>query len=371
VRRLTVVQLVPRLDAGGAERATLEIGAALVRAGHRSVVVSGGGRLVERLVDAGSEHVELDIGRKSLATLLQVFALRRLFRMITPDIVHARSRLPAWVGWWAQQGLPRRPHFVTTVHGRNSPGRYSAIMTRGERVICVSPSVRDYVREHYPLVPEARIQVIPRGVDAAAFPFGHVPDPAWREAFARDFPAFVGLPLVVLPARGTRLKGHRDALDAIAALERRHGMRAALLLAGARETGREHYVAELERHAASLGIAARVAIVPPRDDVRDLYASAVCVLQLSTQAETFGRTVVEALSLGVPVVGYAHGGVGELLAELHPAGAVPVGDVDAVAACIAALIAARPTMTPLASYRLDEMQRRTLAVYESLALERR
>ena len=140
------MQLLPALNAGGVERSTLEIGAALVAAGHRSVVVSAGGRQVEQLLAQGSEHVALDIGRKSVFALRHVGALRRLFADLKPDIVHARSRLPAWLAWRALRKPPAsKTHFVTTVHGLNSPGWYSAIMTRGERVICVSNTVRDHV----------------------------------------------------------------------------------------------------------------------------------------------------------------------------------------------------------------------------------
>lgn len=108
MHRLTVVQLLPALQSGGVERSTLEIAAALVRAGHRAVVVSAGGRLVQPLLEVGAEHLTLDIGRKSLLTLRHVVGLRRLFTELGADIVHARSRLPAWLGWYALRGC-RRP----------------------------------------------------------------------------------------------------------------------------------------------------------------------------------------------------------------------------------------------------------------------
>lgn len=177
MRRLTVVQLLPALHSGGVERSTLEIAAALVAAGHRALVVSAGGRLVQPLLDSGAEHLTLDIGRKSLLTLRHLPTLRRLFAEVGADIVHARSRLPAWLGLYAIRALPaaQRPHWVTTVHGLNSPSRYSAVMTSGERVICVSNTVRDYVQRHYPTVPEQALQVIPRGVDVAQFRAWRVP----------------------------------------------------------------------------------------------------------------------------------------------------------------------------------------------------
>jgi glycosyltransferase involved in cell wall biosynthesis len=366
--RLTVVQLVPALNAGGVERSTLEIAAALVAAGHRSIVVSAGGRLVERLTSHGSEHVTLDIGRKSLGTLRHIPALRQLFAELGPDIVHARSRLPAWIGWRALRGLPERarPHFVTTVHGLNSPGRYSAILTRGERVICVSGTLRDYVLRHYPGLDARRVEVIPRGIDPAEFPRDFRPDDAWRARFASEFPELQGGHLLTLSGRGTRLKGHADAVELLAALRAR-GVDARLLLLGAREDGRESYIAEIEALALARGVGAFVVATPPRSDVREMYAVSDLVLQLSTQPESFGRTVVEALALGRPVLGYAHGGVGELLGELYPDGRVAPGDRAQLVERAAALLHAPPPVAALATYRLADMQAATLRLYGEVA----
>lgn len=363
---LTVVQLIPALHSGGAERSALEIARALVQAGHRSVVISAGGRLVEQLKAEGSEHITLDIGRKSLSTLGHLGALRRLLREIKPDIVHARSRLPAWMGWWALKGMSPRPHFLTTVHGLNSPGRYSAILLRGERVVAVSQTLRDYVLSHYRWLEPGRVKVIPRGIDPQAFPYGHRPDDAWQKAFLAEFPALTGAPLLTLPGRGTRLKGHHDAIELLADLKRR-GIEARLLLLGVIEPGREAYVAELQELIRLRGVTSQVVLSPPRDDVRDIYAISALVLQLSNRPESFGRTVVEALSLCRPVLGYAHGGVGELLAELYPAGRVPPGDRERLVERAAELLRVAPPISPLQSYRLGDMQQATLALYDEIA----
>ncbi len=364
-RSLTVVQLIPALESGGAERSALEVARALVQAGHRSVVVSAGGRLVEQLKAEGSEHITLDIGTKSLRTLTRVGALRRALAEIRPDIVHARSRLPAWLGWWALKGLPQRPHFVTTVHGLNSPGRYSAILLRGERVIAVSQTMRDYVLSHYPWLEPSKVRVIPRGIDPQAFPYGHRPDDAWRKAFFEEFPALTGAPLLTLPGRGTRLKGHHDAIELVSELKRR-GIDARLLLLGVIEAGREHYVAELRELIRARGVESQVVLTPPRGDVRDVYAVSSLILQLSNKPESFGRTVVEALSLCRPVLGYAHGGVGELLAELYPAGRVPVGDRERLVERAAELLRVAPPIPMLQSYRLSDMQQATLSLYDEV-----
>ena len=364
-RRLTIVQLLPALEAGGAERSALEVARALVAAGHRSIVVSGGGRMVPRLLDQGSEHVAMPLGRKSLASLALVPGLRALLRRERADIVHARSRMPAWLGWLALRGLSPRPHFVTTAHGLNSPGRYSAIMARGERVICVSNTVRDHLLRNYPRTGPERLVVIPRGIDPDEWPFGYQPDNSWREWFFAEFPQLAGAQLMTLPGRGTRLKGHADAIELVAGLKER-GVPTRLLLLGARQVGREAYVAELERLAVDRGVAEHVAISAQRDDARDVFGASALVLQLSNKPESFGRTVIEALSLCRPVLGYDHGGVGELLADLYPAGRVPPGDHRRLVERAAELLRAAPPITPLSRYRLVDMQAATLALYEGL-----
>ncbi|MGI8561702.1 MAG: glycosyltransferase family 4 protein [Luteimonas sp.] len=367
----TVVQLLPALESGGVERSTIEIAEALLRAGHRAVVVSAGGRLLRDLEATGAEHVALDIGRKSLLTLRHVRALRALFQRERVDIVHARSRLSAWLGWRALRGLPaaRRPRFVTTVHGLNSPSRYSAIMARGERVVCVSETVRDYVLRHYPATDAAKLRVVPRGIDPAAFPLAPSPDTAARARVARLHPQLEGDgPLLLLPGRGTRLKGHADAIALLAVL-RADGMDARLWMPGARDPQRAAYVAELEAQARALGVAPQVAITPPTAAIAEAYAASDLVLQLSRKPESFGRTVIEALATGRPVLGWAHGGVGELLQALQPPGAVSPFDTGALQAAAHSILArpVRQTSTmraALGRYTLQAMQDATLAVYD-------
>lgn len=362
---MTVVQLIPALHSGGAERSALEVARALVQAGHRSVVISAGGRLAAQLLAEGSEHITLDLGRKSLGTLTRLGVLRRVLRELKPDIVHARSRLPAWMGWWALKGMAPRPHFITTVHGLNTPGNYSAILLRGERVIAVSQTVRDYVLSHYPWLEPGRVRVIPRGIDPSAFPYGHRPEDAWQKAFFAEFPALAGAPLLTLPGRGTRLKGHHDAIELLADLKRR-GIEARLLLLGVIEPGREDYVKELRELISMRGVTNQVVLTQPRNDICDIYAVSTLVLQLSNKPESFGRTVIEALSLCRPVLGYAHGGVGELLAELYPAGRVPPGDRERLVERAAELLRVAPPISPLQSYRLIDMQQATLALYDEV-----
>ncbi len=351
---LTVVQLLPRLDSGGVERGTLEVGDALTRRGHVSIVISGGGRLVRSLEGAGTEHITWPVGKKTLATLRYVIRLRQFLCERRVDVLHARSRVPAWVAWLAWRGLPpaTRPRFVTTVHGLYSVNAYSAIMTRGERVIAVSDTVRRYIVENYPRTDPDRISVIPRGVDETAFPYGYRPDPVIRHQLAGDR---VG-PLLTLPGRLTRLKGHLDFCELLRRLPHAVGV-----IVGDEDPRRRGYADELRRVAPS-----NVVFAGHRSDMRDVLATSTIVLSLSRQPESFGRTTLEALSLGVPVIGYDHGGVGELLAELCPAGRVPVGDLDRLTDCVRAFLAAPPVVPHPHRFTLRRMLEQELALYERL-----
>jgi len=368
MRRLTVVQLLPALDTGGVERSTLEIAEALVRAGHRAIVVSKGGRQLLQLQALGAQHIALDIGHKSPLVLRHVPALRQLFATSGADVVHARSRLPAWLGWYALRGMPvaRRPHFVTTAHGLNSPSRYSGIMARGERVVCVSETVREYLLRHYPKTDPAGLRVIPRGIDIAAFPRVAGVDADARAQLAARYPQLGGAdPLLLLPGRGTRLKGHADAIALLAAV-RRSGLDARLWMPGAVQDGRAGYVAELWQLAHAAGVQDAVAINEATAAMAQAYAACDLVLQLSRKPESFGRTLIEALAVGRPVLGWAHGGVGELLAELQPEGAVPPFDADALLRVALRLLAQPPAPPATMPYTLRAMQEATIDMYRGL-----
>ncbi|TVR65868.1 MAG: glycosyltransferase [Candidatus Competibacteraceae bacterium] len=365
--RLSVAQVLPALNGGGVERGTLEVARALVESGHRSVVISAGGRLVPELVRDGSEHLDWPLGIKSPLTLRWVRPLRRWLAGQRIDILHVRSRLPAWIGWLAWRGMDpaTRPRFVTTVHGLYSVSRYSAIMTRGERVIAVSETVREYLRRHYPRLPPERIQVIPRGVDPMEFPAGYRPPSAWLAEWHRQYPQLRAAPVLTLPGRLSRLKGHEDFIDLLARLRAR-GWPGYGLIVGGEEPRRRRYADQLRRLARTRGLEEKVLFVGHRADVREIYAISTLVLSLSIQPESFGRTVLEALSLGIPVVGYAHGGVGEILERIYPVGRVPVGDRETLTARVVDLLAAPPPVPMEPVFPLQHMLDETLALYESL-----
>ncbi|OYY94459.1 MAG: glycosyl transferase [Hydrogenophilales bacterium 28-61-23] len=368
-RRLTVVQVLPALESGGVERGTLEVGKYLVEHGHRSIVLSAGGRLVAQLEREGSEHLAWDVGRKSPFTLLRyVGRLRRFLRAEKVDILHVRSRMPAWVCYLAWHGMApsERPHLVSTVHGPYSVNRYSAVMSRGERVIAISDMIVDYIRAHYPQVAPEHIRLIPRGVDPAQFPHGYRPTPEWLARWQNDYPELAGRKLIVLPARLTRWKGQEDFIQLMAQLIAAghdvHG-----LIVGEAHPRRREFLDELKQQCRALGLEQRIAFTGHRGDLKDIMAVSDIVMSLSREPEAFGRVTLEALSLGKPVIAYDHGGVREQLAAILPEGAIPVGDIDAATEKAAAWLARPPEVPTHNPYTLERMLASTLDVYRELA----
>jgi glycosyltransferase involved in cell wall biosynthesis len=368
-KKLTVLQVLPALESGGVERGTLEVGKYLVEHGHRSIVMSAGGRLVEQLLREGSEHVAWDIGRKRLSTLRLVLRLRRFLVDNHVDILHVRSRMPGWVCYMAWKGMDpeNRPHFVTTVHGMYSVNPYSAIMTRGERVIAVSDTVRDYILREFPDTPPSHIQVIYRGVDGRSYPYGWKPEASWLQSFFSQFPQTVGKLLVTLPGRITRLKGHEDFIELIARLKHQnlpvHG-----LIVGGASSSKQRYLETLHQRVQSKGLENDISFTGQRDDLKHILAISNLVLSLSTQPESFGRTTLEALRLGVPTAGYDHGGVGEILRAIYPDGLLQRDDLNATAERVATLLQHPPSVPDKDFFPLRDMLAQTLVLYEQLAI---
>ncbi len=364
-RRLTVLQILPALDSGGVERGTMEIGRALVAAGHRSLVMSAGGRQVARLEAEGSVHLARDVRTKSLWTLRNLWPLRHLLASGGIDIVHARSRVPAWLAWLALQTLPRatRPRFVTTVHGPNSVNRYSAVMTYGERVIAVSQYIESYIRHHYAVDP-AGVRIIPRGVDPAEFPYGLEPDQAWLDGVFGQFPYLSGKRLLTIPGRITRLKGHVHFVDMLAALvsagEPVHG-----LMIGDIQAERAEYGEELRRRIQQAGLDAHITLTGHRSDLREWLAISDIVYTLSS-VEAFGRTTAESLALGRPTIGFRTGGTAEVLGTVYPEGLVEPGDVAGLVDTTRRFLRAAPSVPADQPFTLKRMTDATLAVYHEL-----
>ncbi len=213
-----------------------------------------------------------------------------------------------------------------------------------------------------------RIHLIPRGVDPEAFPCGYQAGPEWWRQWYATYPQLRGARVLTLPGRIARLKGHDDFIELIARL-RDQGCELYGLIVGGEDPRRRRYARDLRRAAADR-VGDRIIFTGHRSDIREVYAASDIILSLSKRPESFGRTVLEALSMGVPVIGYDHGGVGEVLEAMLPEGRVPLGDREALPARAAAMLKQAPQVRPNKSFLLSSMLEQTLAVYEKMAVTR-
>ena len=369
-----ILQVLPALDTGGVERGTVEMVQAIVRAGGNALVASAGGRLVAQLERAGGRHVTLALMTKDpVNILINAGRLRRLIVAERIDLVHARSRAPAWSAWLAAQRA--RVPFVTTwhgVYGENLPGKhaYNSVMARGDRVIAISRYVGARVAAGYGVGP-ARLRVIPRGVDTDLFDPGRVVgDGVHRLAQAWRVPT--GARIVMLPARLTRWKGAEILLDALARLGRAD---VTCVLVGS-DQGRAAYARALEKRASRLGLSARLRLAGHCDDMPAALMLADVVVNTSLKPEPFGRSVIEAQAMGRPVVAFDHGGAAETIRHGHTGFLVPPGDVASLAGAIAAALDLPPAerealgrqarAAVIESFTTAAMQQATLAVYREI-----
>lgn len=309
---MNVLQILPDLNAGGVERTVLETVEVLVANGHGAHVLSNGGRLVAELQAMGGLHYQADIGSKNILSVpWRIAGVRRLIAEQKIDIVHARSRAPAWPAMFAAQA--ERVSFVTTYHGiynaKSALKRgYNSIMAKGDIVIANSHFTSEHViREHG--TDPMKIVVIPRGVDMKVFDPLRIPKDqvsARREAWGVP----KGANLILLPGRLTRWKGQLVAVEAMSYLPKETH----LVLLGDPQ-GRDEYVAELRARAEHLNLADRVHIPGHDNDVAAAYLASDVVICPSTDPEAFGRTAAEAQAMGRPVIAADHGGAVEVVLD--------------------------------------------------------
>ena len=327
-----ILQVVPSLVTGGVERGAADVSAALVQAGWRSVVVSAGGPMVREIERAGAVHVALPMDsknplvvRRNIGRLVDLITLHRI------DLVHARSRAPAWSAWGAAQRTGRP--FVTTFHGVYNEANpvkhwYNSIMTRGARVIAISEFIGRHVAQRYG-VASNKIRVIHRGVDFAVFDPHNVSQPRIVQ-LAREWRLPDGVPIVILPGRLTRWKGQMVLIDALAQLDRRD---VCCLLVGA-DQGRVKYRKEIEQHVRRRGLEGVVRMVDHCRDMPAAYMLADVVVSASTDPEAFGRVVAEAQAMGRPVIAPSHGAAPEIVQPGETGWLVAPNDPKALAGAL-------------------------------------
>jgi glycosyltransferase involved in cell wall biosynthesis len=337
----TLLQVTPELETGGAEQTTLDVAAAVVRAGGRSLVASRGGRMSARLEASGAQLLSMPVNSKN--PLVIVDNARRLADVIRREkvsVVHARSRAPAISALWAARatGTP----FVTTYHGvynaRTGLKRfYNSVMTRGDLVIANSTYTHDQIVAKYAIDPK-RLVTISRGVDLERFDPAQVADnrvdllrSVWGVATDDGRMKFL------LGGRLTRWKGQGLLIEAAARLKAGGEDRFLILMAGD-DQGRASYRQELQRAIAAHGLGDNVKLVGHCRDMPAAYLAADIACAPSLDPEPFGRTAVEPQAMGRPVLAADHGAARETVIPAETGWLVAPGDAEAWAKALKAAI---------------------------------
>lgn len=371
----TVLQVLPRLVLGGVERGTVEVAAALIAAGHKAVVASEGGPMVRELEKIGATHITLPLASKNpLVMWRNIAKLETVIRHYKIDIVHARSRAPAWSAWRAAEQT--HTPFVTTFHntyGGTSGLKwlYNSVMAKGARVIAISNYVGEHAARVYG-VGEDRLRVIHRGVDISYFDPSKI-DANRQDALKHFWPWHEGRRTIVLPGRLTRWKGHAVLIEALA-LARQPNIQCFFV-----GSGDDAYRYELERLISQHHQHGVIHIVDNCNDMPAAYSLADVVISASTRPEGFGRVIIEAQAMGCPVIVTNHGGARETVEQGVNGWLVPPHDAQALATAITKALSVsqkeRTHMTEhaiahiLTHFTTSIMTDRTLAVYDEVSRE--
>lgn len=369
-----ILQIIPELGAGGAEQGCIDVAAEITRCGGKAIVISNGGYRLPELARAGATHIDMPVDSKNPYVMWKnIGRIRKIIKKNNVNIVHARSRAPAWSAWRACKGTTA--HFMTTCHAPyNISGEvkrlYNGSIAHGEIVIAISNFVADYLIKNYKISP-AKIRVIHRGIPLDRF---H-PTAVTAERMAnisRQWRIPDGMNIIMMPGRITRWKGHHVLIDAIEKLARKDVI---CVMIGS-DQGRNEYREELEQSIKSKNLGEYVRIVNQCHDMPAAYMLSTVVVSASTDPEGFGRVPVEAQAMGRPIIATDHGGAQETIVRGETGWLIPPNNSDYLAQAIGEAVDLEPlhratlatrSMAHIAeNFTKERMVSQTLDVYHEL-----
>lgn len=366
---MKVLQILPSLDVGGVERGVIDLVRALQKEGVESVVISSGGELVAELQKLGVPHYTLPVHKKSPFSLFLISRIAEVIEHEHIDIVHARSRMPAWPAWFAARrtGVP----FVTTCHGYYSNHFASRVMGWGKRVIVISQAIGRHMIDDFGVSPE-RIRLIHRGVDLSQFLFrDRSMDPPGGSP-SRPF-------RIVNIGRFSPIKGQVEFLHAVSILRRQIKF-VEVWLVGSEGRGKRKYTLLIEKTIRQLGLESCVHSLGTRRDIPELLAQSDLLVLSTLVPEAFGRVLIEAGAVGTPVVATRVGGILDVIDDGENGLLVPPGDRDLMAKAMSEILKNRERAGRFRSklrekiereFSLKQMVDQTLAVYREAASEKK
>lgn len=378
IKKPVIMQVIPELGPGGAEQGCIDMTAALVGAGAEALVICHGGSRIHEIARAGGTHIDMPVHSKNPLTIMQnTVRLKSLIKKYDVDIVHARSRAPAWSCYHACKNAKVR--FVTTCHAPynisgNTKKAYNASIAKGERVIAISQYVANYLTSNYKIDPR-NLRVIARGIALEKFhPTAVTPERLIK--LSRQWRVPDAASVIMLPGRLTRWKGHHILIDAIPLLKHRDIF---CLLIGS-DQGRTGYRLELEEKIRDNRLEGKIRIIDHCEDMPAAYMLANVIVSASTDPEGFGRVPVEAQAMGKPVIATDHGGAQETILRGETGWLIPPGQPEAMATAIDEALSLKPGQRSIlatramahvaAHFTREQMTDSTLGVYAELLAEK-
>ena len=362
--KITVAQVLPALTTGGVERGAIEISKEMIKKGLRPLIICGGGELESEIKDSGIEHIKLNIGEKNLSTLLLVKKLSQIFITKRVNIIHARSRLPAWISSFALRMIKTANEisWLTTVHGPYTVNYYSKIMVSGDKIIAVSDFIKKYILKNYNVEPK-KIITIPRGVDTEKYHPEFKPDKRWLDRTSQVEEWLGNRPILSLPGRLTSWKGQAEFIDLLFDLKKNKILFHGLIIGGI-HANKKNYYKFLNKKITNLGLSDNVTLLGNRHDLRQIMSISSITFSLTSKPEAFGRTTAESLSLGTPVIGYDYGGTGEILRKWFPIGLIEPFNMKEALERVRLFLTSPPKVPIENQFPLQNMLDETIHLYQ-------
>jgi glycosyltransferase involved in cell wall biosynthesis len=372
----TILQVVPTLVAGGVERGTIEIAKAIINSGDRSIVVSAGGPLISKIHDAGAEHFKMNVATKNPVYMYNnIDNLSKIIKEESVDIVHARSRAPAWSAYYAAKKNGTK--FMTTFHGVYNfncalKKYYNSIMVSGERVIAVSHFIKDHILANY-TVDEDKVRVVHRGVDYRYFDPTRMTD-EMHSKFRGKYHVPKSVPIIVLPARMTRWKGHTILIKALNLIKDKDFY---CIISGDLSK-HPAYTCEIRDMIHELKLQRKIQLFGPEIDMLGLYGIADIVLSTSIEPEAFGRVAIEGQAMEKVVIATNIGGAVETVTNEVNGYHVKPSDEHELASKISYVLdnlesknleslRKKARQCTIDNFSVDTMDQKTMAIYAELA----
>ena len=357
---MRIIQLLPELKVGGVERGTVDLSDHLIKLGHDSAVISAGGKLVDLLNEHGAKHYELPIAKKNIRALTQISNLNKIYSEFQPDIVHVRSRFPAWINYFALKNFQgKKPIIISTFHGLYSKPFYSKSMSYADEIIAISQTVKKYIQKNYS-VDESNLHLIYRGCDLQEFNRSPLSQ-EWKKTWFNEFPQTNNKIILNLPGRITSWKGIESFIDLFSYIDtsRFHG-----IIPGPVARNKRSYFNSLNKLIKQKNLTEHLTFCGARSDIADVYKISNIVMNLSSKPEPFGRTIIEAAACGSHVMGWDRGGVKESIQSINPIGLVDYGNVETLAKQIDQVLVTPPPESIPEQFTKESLVNATMNVYE-------